>query len=103
MNTKTRASSSIKLDELVSGEIRAWMGRRRLNQSTLADALGERQQWVSRRLSGSVPMSLDDVERIAEALDVSAFDLLTGGSSLALQNRKFMRPESHTRLLVAAA
>lgn len=64
--------TSPQLSELVADEIRAEMSRRRITQSILADRLHEHPTWVSRRLTGRrIPLSLDDVERIAAVLDVS--------------------------------
>jgi hypothetical protein len=63
----------------VIGEILALMGRRRLSSAALGRMLDEQNVWVLRRLSRRVPMSLDDVQRIATALDVPTSDL-TGGT-----------------------
>lgn len=66
------------LADLVLEEIRVEMARQRLNQSDLARMLQEGQPWVSRRLSASTPLTLDDLERIAVALRVTADELLRG-------------------------
>lgn len=58
-------------DELVAGEIRAELARARITQSALAEQLGVSRTWVSRRLSGEVPLSVGDVAAIAERLGVS--------------------------------
>ena len=55
----------------VLGEIRAWMGRRGLSQSDVARATGVAPSWMSKRLSGDVELSVQDLFDIAEALDVS--------------------------------
>lgn len=54
------------------------MARRRLNQTDLAGLLGQGQPWVSRRMSGSTPITVDDLEAIAEALRVPVSELLGG-------------------------
>lgn len=46
-----------------------------MRQADLAELIGERQNWVSKRLTGDVPMRLDDLERIAQALGVSVVEL----------------------------
>lgn len=51
-------------------EIRAEMARYQLTQHALAKRLGWTQPYLSRRLMGHVPLSLDDVEAIAAELDV---------------------------------
>ena len=60
----------------VAEEVRAWMGRRRMTGATLAAALGVSAAWVSYRLRGKQEIGLDDLQRIAAALDVSVADLL---------------------------
>lgn len=67
---------SSTLIEPVLVEIKVWMARRRMNQSDLAAKLGEAQPWVSKRLSGNVGLGVDDLARIAVALDVPASEFL---------------------------
>lgn len=59
-----------KLRDTVLGEVRAELGRRRMSQQALAALLGEGQWWVSKRLTKKNPMTLEDLERIAAALDL---------------------------------
>lgn len=70
------------LSDIVAEEIRVEMARQRLNQSDLAAMLGESQPWVSRRLGGRTPMTVDDLERFAQVLRTTADELLTGGGGL---------------------
>lgn len=63
--------------ETVVGEIRAEMARRRLTQGKMANRLGHNQQWVSRRLSGEVPMTLQDFLAVCGALDVEPDRILS--------------------------
>lgn len=58
------------LRDTVSAELRAELGRRRMSQQRLADLLGEGQWWVSKRLTNQNPFTLEDLERIAIALDL---------------------------------
>ncbi len=58
------------LVEPVLIEIKVWMARRRLNQSELAAKIGEGQPWLSKRLNGTVGLGVDDLVRIAAALEV---------------------------------
>lgn len=60
----------------VEAEIRAEMARQRISQIGLSVRVHQSQAWVSRRLSGVVPISLDDLELIAHALDVTSMDLV---------------------------
>jgi len=52
------------------------MGRRRLSGVGLAVRIDRTQAYVSRRLTGEVAFDIDDLERIAKALDVQIADLL---------------------------
>jgi transcriptional regulator with XRE-family HTH domain len=64
------------LSRRVAEEIRAMMARRRISGRELARKLGVSQSWVSYRLTGIQPIDLNDLQRIAEALDVTVLDLL---------------------------
>lgn len=52
------------------------MARRAYTQSVLAEKLGRSQQFVSRRISGRVPFTIEDLHDIAAVLGVSVLDLL---------------------------
>lgn len=65
----------MSLTARVAEEIRAVMGRRRLTGAGLARALGVSQMWVSYRLNGQQPIDVNDLERIAQVLDVPVLDL----------------------------
>lgn len=54
----------------VAEEVRSWMARRRLSGVRLAQQIDRTQAYVSRRLTGEVAFDVDDLERIAQALDV---------------------------------
>ncbi len=58
------------LQGYVAGEIRAMMARQQVTQSELASVVGQSEAWVSYRLNGKVAIDLNDLERIAAALDV---------------------------------
>lgn len=64
-------------NEFVASEIRAEMARQRRSQQELARALGWTQPFISRRLTGSVALSTDEIERIAEVLSVPVDQLVT--------------------------
>jgi transcriptional regulator with XRE-family HTH domain len=65
-------------DEKVAAEIRAALARQRVTQSALADRLGVSQAWVSRRLSGEVPLTIADITQIAADLGVEVSSLTAG-------------------------
>lgn len=57
-------------------EIKVLLTRRGRSGRWLAGVLGVSQTWMTTRLKGDVPIDLNDLERIAEALEVDIFDLL---------------------------
>lgn len=76
-------SNSDSLSDYAAGEIRATLARRRIAGKDLAQQLGVSRSWVSYRLTGTTEITLNDLERIARALDVPIADLIpvrqTGG------------------------
>lgn len=65
-----------QLNELVSAEIRAWMGRRHLSAAQVANDLGVGGPWMSRRMRGAKAWSLVELEQVAGVLDVPVTKLL---------------------------
>ena len=53
------------------------MGRQDLRAADLARTLGVSHLWVSRRMRGVVPMTLDDVATLAGALGVPVEQLIS--------------------------
>lgn len=72
----TEGGTTPSLSELVAEEIRALLGRRRMSQASLARQLKVSPMWVNYRLTGTQPIDLNDLERIATTLGVTVFDLL---------------------------
>jgi len=70
-NTRT-----VRLSDQVAEEIRVLLVRRRRSASDLARQIGMTQPYLSRRLTGEVALDLDDLQRIAGALEVDVRDLL---------------------------
>lgn len=64
------------LSQRIAEEIRSWMGRRRLSGASLARALNVSPAWVSYRLTGVQEIGVNELERIAEVLDVDVIDLM---------------------------
>ena len=77
------------LSDVVSEEIRAQLGRRRMSQAGLARTLHVSPSWVSLRLSGKQPIDLNDLADIADGLGVAVADLLPTG---ALNERRHRMP-----------
>ncbi|WP_256251081.1 helix-turn-helix domain-containing protein [Mycobacterium malmoense] len=63
-------------DHRVAANVRAEMARRLHTQTSLAKEIGWTQQSLSRRLSGHVPFTVSELERIAAALDVNVSELI---------------------------
>lgn len=61
----------------VADNIRAEVARRRISQTVLAEKVGIRQQALSRRLNGSTPFRIDELARIADALDIPLTELVS--------------------------
>lgn len=74
--TKHDAMSTSTVSEWVAGEVRAHIARQRITGVELAKRMGASQRYVSRRLKGDTPIDVDDLVRIADALDVPVTDLL---------------------------
>ena len=56
--------------EDIAAEVRAWLGRRNRRQSNVAAELGWTEAYLSRRLTGVVAFSTDDLEAVAGVLNV---------------------------------
>ena len=70
------ARSTTDLSRAVATEIRVLLLRRNMNQAQLAERMGVNEVWVSRRLRGAQQLDLNDLQRIADVLDVAIADLL---------------------------
>ena len=64
------------LSDLVAEEIRVLLTRRRMSQRQLAQALNVSPAWLNYRLTGVQAIDLNDLQRIARALDVPVNALL---------------------------
>lgn len=64
------------LSAQVADEIRVLLTRQRRSGRWLASTLGVSQTWLSSRLTGGTPIDLNDLQRIAAALEVEYVDLL---------------------------
>jgi len=66
----------------VAANIRAKMAYAEHTQTTLAELIGMTQQAFSRRMTGQTPFTLDELGRIASALDVP-LSALVGDEAVA--------------------
>lgn len=63
-------------DRLVAGAVRAEIARRRVLQQTLMARTGWSRSFLTRRLHGTVPLSVSELVSIAHALGVDVVDLI---------------------------
>jgi transcriptional regulator with XRE-family HTH domain len=61
----------------VAANVRAELAVRRISGTALAGALGITRSTMARRLRGDTPWPVDDLERIAEFLNVTVDSLLS--------------------------
>lgn len=64
------------LSERVAAAVRAEVARRKISQGRIASVLDTSQATVSRRLAGTTPFDLDELEQVAGLLGLSVADLL---------------------------
>jgi len=57
--------------DVIRSNLWAEMARRGWSQQDLGERMGRLQPWVSRRMSGRVGITTDDLQRFAEALGVT--------------------------------
>jgi transcriptional regulator with XRE-family HTH domain len=69
--------------EDIAAEVRAWLGRRNRKQSNVAAELGWTDVYLSRRLTGVVAFSTDDLEALAGVLNVPADRFLVSPEAAA--------------------
>ncbi|WP_414673008.1 helix-turn-helix domain-containing protein [Kribbella sp.] len=71
MTSTVVAPSGGAPSQLIAREIRAELARQQLSNRRLALALGVSSMWVNRRISAcETEITVEDVQRIAEALNV---------------------------------
>ena len=58
------------LARYASGQLRSELARRLMPNSQLAALLGVSEMWVTRRVRNHVELSLEDIESLAQVLDV---------------------------------
>lgn len=65
----------------VNAELRAWIARRRLTQTALADATGIPQQTISKTVyRDAKPLNTNQLGAICAALDISPADILAAAA-----------------------
>lgn len=64
------------LTRRIAAQVWAEMKLQGISQEKLATLVGRSQPWISRRLSGSVPINATELEEFAAALDVPTSRLI---------------------------
>ena len=64
--------------QVIAGNVRAMLGRKKSSGTALAKALGKSQAAASRRLNGELPFDTDELLDICEHYKVPLSDLLHG-------------------------
>lgn len=72
-------SRNLRLRLLFAARIREERKRQGLSQEALAEKTGLHRTYIGSVERGERNVSIDNIERIAKALDVKAADLLIGG------------------------
>ncbi len=85
---------SAALAQAVAAEIRAESGRQRVSGRELARRIDEPVTTVSRWLRGDTALGLDDLDKIATALEVDLVDLIRA-ARLQLMAKKLPRKDSN--------
>lgn len=65
----------------VAEVIRVELARHEMTRQDLAKALGKSPMWITRRLAGTVEPSIDDLVRIADALQIDPSVLFQAAAS----------------------
>jgi len=72
----------------INREIKAWLVRRDMKQVELGEGIGLTQTGISKRLSGRVPFSVEELLLVADYLEITLGELL----GEAILNKKGPRP-----------
>lgn len=72
------------LNALIADEIRRTLGSKRMSQSALARASGMHPLTVGRLLSEQRPLSLNQVDQLAEGMDMTGTELVASAISRVL-------------------
>lgn len=76
-----KQSESGPLAIAFAAEVRAAMGRHRFSGNALAAATGMSQNYVAKRLRDEAPFTLNDIEKICDALGENFIDLVNAATT----------------------
>lgn len=72
----------------VAGEVRAWLARRQISANQAAQSLGWSQTYLSRRLTGSQRLSVEDLIALGELLEVPPTAFFDTPDEALMKSRK---------------
>lgn len=68
------------LTDRVITELRIAFARERIPQAEVARRLGKNYDWITRRMAGETPITLDDLEQITGVVGIDLAELLAAAS-----------------------
>lgn len=68
-------SATTSLNSQVATAIRVELARQNISQNTFAALVGLSRSGFSRRMTGEIPFSADEIERVAQELGISLVEL----------------------------
>lgn len=66
-------------NDRLRSNVQALLDWRKMNQSDLASMVGRSQPWLSKRLTGTTPFQIEDLDLLAHAFGLSPQELLCEG------------------------
>lgn len=88
MTTTAADLPALRPRDVVAGNLRAEMARQKVTQSQLAAAVGWTQRAVQVRAAGEVTIDVEDVVKLAFALEVFPSKLLAGIDEVLPENAR---------------
>lgn len=70
------------LADFVAAQMRAEMARRLMSAAELGRKIGVDETWVRRRMRGQYAITMSDLERIADGLDVPVAQFIPTGAAV---------------------
>lgn len=64
------------LQTAVAQGLRAEAARQNISRRQLAERMGRSHNWVSRKFNGTTPITVDDLQELADALNVPVVSLV---------------------------
>jgi predicted transcriptional regulator len=85
MSKRNRSQVVVAGDNAIAAEIRVIFARRNIRQEDIWPQLGVSQSWLSRRLSGEVPMTTAELTRIMNVIDEDITRVIAAGTAAMIE------------------